>query len=158
MMLSLAISILAFVLSVVGLVISTRQLREARRANILPAAIDLFREYRSPEMMMARALVFKALKPSQGERPNPTLGLQDLPADVGASAIRVSHFLDHLGVLVANDLMSPEMAASFLGDSAQNLWSTLGDYIEEERKLRRSPEFQKNFQKLVEALAAVYAR
>jgi hypothetical protein len=46
-------------------------------------------------------------------------GTRGLPDDVAQAAPKVSHFLDNLGVLVANGLLDPRLPAGFLGDSTR---------------------------------------
>ena len=67
---------------------------------------------------------------------DPEGGMRGLPDEVARAALRVSHYLDNLGVLVANGLLEPELAAGFLGDSALRLWRDLYPFITRERELR----------------------
>lgn len=62
--------------------------------------------------------------------------------------MRVSHYLDNLGVLVANDLLNPHLAAGFLGDSTLRLWSLLEPFIERERALRSPNAYLQYFEHL----------
>jgi hypothetical protein len=130
---ALALALAALAVAAVAAVISARQLREARRANAFPATVDLFREYRSREMVAARRLLFERLPAHEAEG-----GIQGLPDDVAQAALMVSHYLDNLGVLVAHHLLDPRLAAGFLGDSTLRLWSQLAPFIVFERS-RRSP-------------------
>ena len=49
-----AISIASVLIAVVALVYSARQVQLMRRQNLLPAALDFFREARTPEWFVAR--------------------------------------------------------------------------------------------------------
>ena len=54
---SLVIADAAVIVSALTMIIVALQVAEARKANALPATIDLFREYRSAEMEKARRLL-----------------------------------------------------------------------------------------------------
>jgi hypothetical protein len=140
---ALAIAILALVVAIASAVISARQLREARKANAFPAAIDLFREFRDPGFVADRRLLLTEL-----EDCDPELGMQGLPDRVRPAAFRVSHYLDNVGVLVAHRLIDPEIAGSFLGASALQLWEELKEFIRRERVLRSYPDYQMHFEHL----------
>jgi hypothetical protein len=153
---TLAIAILALVVSIVAAFISIRELQETQKANAFPAAVDLFREFRDPKMVAARRRLLEELPEL-----DPEIGIRGLPEDLQSAFLRISHYLDNLGVLVSYELMKPEMAAAFLGDSALQLWKTLEDFIAKERELRSFPEYQTNFEHLaatVEALQPSRAR
>ena len=60
----------------------------------------------------------------------------------------MSQYLDNLGVLVAHGLLSPELAAGFLGDSALRMWRVLSPFIVRERELRTPPHYQHYFEHL----------
>ena len=108
---SLVIAIAAVVVSTATMIVVALQVAEARKANALPATIDLFREYRSAEMEKARRLLADRLPDL-----DPATGMKGLPDDVAVAAFQVSQYLDNLGVLVARGLLSAELAAGFLGE------------------------------------------
>lgn len=147
---TLAIAIAALVVAAGSAVISVWQLREARKANAFPATVDLFREYRARDMVAARRLLSEKL-------PNldPAAGIRDLPDDVAQAALRVSHYLDNLGVLVAHELLDPRLAAGFLGDSTLRLWSQLEPFIAQERTLRSPKAYLQYFEHLAVTLHQV---
>ncbi len=149
-MAALAIALLALAVAIASAVISARQLREARKANAFPAAIDLFREFRDPEFVADRRLLVGELRNC-----DPVLGMQGLPDGVREAAFRVSHYLDNVGVLVAHRLIDPEIAGSFLGASALNLWEELKEFIRRERVLRSFPDYQMHFEHLAATVASL---
>jgi hypothetical protein len=142
----LAVAILALVVAVSAAVISGWQLRESRKANLVPGIVDLFREYRADEMVRARRVLVDVA------RYNSDAGLQGLPEEVIQAAIRVINYLNHVGILVANGLLSPALARSFLGGSASRLWRDLSPFISRERELRGRPRYARHFQDLGTAL------
>jgi hypothetical protein len=122
------VAIAAIVISVLALLVATAVLYQATRANRLPAAVDLFREYRSPDMVQARRVLFQKLADE-----NPNLGISHLPPDVRAAAERVGFYLDNVGALVAHRLVHRKLVAGFLGVSAQSQWKALLPYVNRER-------------------------
>lgn len=147
---ALAIAIAALVVAAIAAVISVRQLREARKANAFPATVDLFREYRSEEMVKARRLLSQELVNA-----DPAEGIRGMPDDLARAALRVSHYLDNLGVLVAHELLDPKLAAGFLGDSTLRLWSDLGPFIFSERSFRIPKAYLQYFEHLASTLHEV---
>jgi hypothetical protein len=147
---ALGVAIVALVIAAIAVVVSAWQLREARRANAFPAALDLFREYRSPEMVKARRLLFDEL-PKMDRKG----GIRALPDEVAQAALKVSHYLDNLGVLVAHGLLDPKLAAGFLGDSTLGLWRELSPFIRRERELRSPAAYQQYFEHLAATLEEV---
>lgn len=147
---ALIISLVSAATAIAVSLVAWRQLREARIANALPAAIDLFREYRSDSLTTARKVVFAELG---GAEESPAMSA--LPDNVRPSAYLISHFLDNLGVLVAEGLMKPELAARFLGDTAISLWLKLEPSIQKERELRASRLWSgaRDYQRYFEDLA-----
>ena len=149
-MAALAIAVVALIVATVSAAISARQLREARKANAFPAAIDLFREFRDPAFVADRRLLLREL-----ENCDPAFGMSGLPDGVNQAAFRVSHYLDNVGVLVAHKLIDPEIAVSFLGASALNLWQALKEFIRRERVLRSYDDYQMHFEHLAATVDAL---
>lgn len=83
---------------------------------------------------------------------DPAAGIRALPDDVAQAALRVSHYLDNLGVLVAHGLLDPKLAAGFLGDSTLRLWSQLQPFIARERTLRSPQAYLQYFEHLAVTL------
>jgi hypothetical protein len=145
--LALVIAISALVVAIAAAVISARQLLEVEKANTFPATVDLFREYRTREMVAARRLISERLPQLSEES-----GFSGLPDDVAQASLKVSHFLDNLGVLVANDLLDPKLAAGFLGDSTLRQWVLMKPFIERERELRSPNAYLQYFEHLAATL------
>jgi hypothetical protein len=149
-MTALAIAVVALLVALASAVISFRQLREARKANAFPAAIDLFREFRDPAFVADRRLLLRELQNCDSEQ-----GMSGLPDGIREPAFRVSHYLDNVGVLVAHRLIDPEIAVSFLGASALNLWQALSPFIRRERVLRSYADYQMHFEHLAATVDAL---
>jgi hypothetical protein len=116
---TIAISALAALAAVVSAAFAWGLTRQSRRANELPAIIDLFAEYRSPEMVRARRLVHAEL----GGGVDP-VALHELPDSLAEAATRVGHFLDHLGVLVSLGLLRADVVSSFIGRASSRCGKT----------------------------------
>lgn len=104
---ALIISIVAGVAALVAVTVSWWQLHKARVANQLPAVVDLFGEYRSPGLTTERRIVFEQIGPAEQRLP-----LSQLPDHVKSAAVQVCHYLDNLGVLVAEGLVQPQIVAA----------------------------------------------
>ena len=122
------------------------QLQQAKKANDLPTAIGMFREFRGKRE--ARRIALAELPP--GVHP-----MKELRDDV----IELIHLLDNIGMLVAEDLVSAELVAGYMGDSVIALWDKLGPSLEADRKRRRdegeSDAFQMYFQYLARRMREV---
>jgi hypothetical protein len=131
------------------------QLTQARIANELPTVIGLFRDYRWPDMREARARLFDELQKGTVLEGVP---ITQLPEPIRGDALMVSHFLDNLGVLVAEGFMKPELAAGFLGTTSLSMWRLLKPHIDAERDLRAregwegGSDYQRYFEHLAETL------
>ncbi len=147
---ALTVAIAALAVAAIAALISARQLTEATRANAFPATVDLFREYRSREMVAARRLLSQKLPVAED-----ATAIRDLPDDVAQAALKISHYLDNLGVLVAHNLLRPELAAGFLGDSTLRLWRQLEPFIVRERVLRTPNAYLQYFEHLATTLHEV---
>jgi len=111
---------------------------------MFPTVVELFREYRSADMLEARRVVFQVLAEDVRDTP-----LTRLPDAVRLPAIQLSHYLDNLGVLVSDGLVDPRIVARFLGVSAIATWIRLEPYIRSERTLRGDDIYQMHFENLV---------
>ena len=79
---SLVIAIAAVIVAALTMIIVALQVAEARKANALPATINLFREYRSAEMEKARWLLTERLPdldPASGISGQPVPGQPRCP-------------------------------------------------------------------------------
>jgi hypothetical protein len=144
---ALVVAIVALSISAAAVLISMRQLRETRKANSFPATVDLFREYRSTEMVAARRLLR-----DRATTLDPSKGVRGQPDDVAQAVLRVGHYLDNLGVQLHYGLIEPELVAGFLGDSTLGLWSVLQPLIVRERELREPSAYLSYFEHLAETL------
>jgi hypothetical protein len=149
---ALAVAIASAVVAVGSVIISWRQLHQARVANLLPTAIGLFREFRN--MTGGRHRLSPVLADIDIDVP-----LTKLPLEIRDDALRLAHFLDNLGFLVAEGLVRPEHVAGFLGTAVLDTWQKLGPHIYAERALRRelhaSPDYQRYFEDLAERVREV---
>ncbi len=101
-------------------------------------------------MVAARRLISEKLPELDGAS-----GIRGLPDDVAQASLKVSHFLDNLGVLVANDLLDPKLAAGFLGDSTLRQWLLLQPFVERERELRSPNAYLQYFEHLAATMRDV---
>jgi hypothetical protein len=125
------IAVVAVVISLGAWIVSSRQLREARKANAFPAVIDLFREYRSDEMVAARRLMKVGL-------PATACPVHQISDDnVRTAALRLIHYYQNIGVLLHHELIRPEIVSGYLGVSAQRVWGQLAAFIQLEREERQ---------------------
>jgi hypothetical protein len=117
--------------------------REARRTNEFPALLELLRDYRRLELDRAYIVI-----EFPTEFPDPSIGIKGLPPETRARVLRVSHFLDQLGLLVHLDLADLVSLAGYMGNSILRIWSRIGPFIYAEEDLRGEP-----YQRYFEALA-----
>jgi hypothetical protein len=146
-MLASTLAVAALLLSGLAAATSVRQLREARKANAFPATVDLFREYRSEQMVAARRLLSRRLVELDHGK-----GIQGMPDDVARAALKLAHYFDNLGVQVEHRLIPADIVAGFLGDSALRLWSQLEPFIFSERELRSPNSYLEYFEHLATVL------
>ncbi|MFD1044353.1 hypothetical protein ACFQ1S_01465 [Kibdelosporangium lantanae] len=116
----------------VAVVSMRRQWRTARNANTVAAILKLFEEYRADDLRLARRAVFQMMDYSTDSTP----ALRDLPEDIRVSAERVSHYFDHVGLLVGHHLVPAKPMISFFGLGCAALWDKLEPYVVAERNLR----------------------
>jgi hypothetical protein len=128
---------------------AAKQLEITAKAAQLSAALEFMGEYRSFSMRLARLAVRKIPPHKVGRC------LRSLPLHQYEAATRISNFLDHLGALVAEDLLAPKPAFSFLGGSALEMWDILGPYIYSERRAPGASElYQRHFEHLAAKMSA----
>jgi hypothetical protein len=104
-------------------------LREARKAQKVPALLDFVREYRQYED--DRRYVLLQLRDH-----DPRLGTSRLPAEARRHVVNVCHYLDHLGSVVRHGLIDLEVVAGLMGESILMSWGALAPYIYKERERR----------------------
>ena len=144
-LLSIIVSIIALLLSIL---VAIKQSHDAKSSDSVSAVLELFAEFRKPELVEARQTVIHKLSV---DNYCPEVGLYGLPDEVKHSALSVSHFFDHVGVLVAHNLVNREAIIGWIGDSAIYCWDSLFPYIVAERKIRNAP-YQEYFELLYEAI------
>ena len=144
---ALTIAIIALLVAAFAAFTSWRQLSEVRKANSFPAVVDLFREYRTSEMVAARRLLSEKLP-----HIDPPCAIHDLPDDLADAALRVMHYLDNLGVMLHHGLVEPEIVSGFLGGSAARIWRELSGFIVRERASRPNGVYVEYFEHLVATL------
>jgi hypothetical protein len=133
-------------ISIAALIIALYALREARKSNTLPGALEFLGQYRG--LATDRRRVIDKLKPNAGE-------VSDLDPEIRDEVIRVSHYLDQLGFLVEHNLVDAKLVAGFMGDSIVLLWQVLSPFIKTERERRGGGDYQWYFQKLAERMEAM---
>jgi len=139
---SIIMSVIAVLISSAAIMITSRN---SKKSDSVMAVLNLFTEFRSANN--ARRLIGKKLA---SECSCTSLGWDGLPDDLKESAKNVSHFFDHLGVLVAHNLVNKEAIFGWLGGSIERNWILLAPYIDAERKIRENDNYQKYFEILYE--------
>lgn len=145
---SLFLNIVSLLLSSVAITLSARltgrQAKSQEDANLLSITIDLFREWRSEEFKVSYTYVVREL------RSHDTAHGFDLPIEARRHAVRVSHYLDNLGLLVHYGVVRRDLVISFIGGAILDAWTSLAPYIYTERDKR-----QNVYQEFFENLAAL---
>jgi hypothetical protein len=124
---SIVLSLLALIIS---LFVAQRQLRASRDSDSISAMLQLFGEYRTDEFRSARRAIFR-MNFSQ-----PCQLLIEMRAQQREEIELVAHFFEHVGLLIAFDLIPAEPMVAFFGFSCQQLWLKLESTIEAERQAR----------------------
>jgi hypothetical protein len=144
---AIVISIGAVLVSMISAGFAWMQLRQAKRASEVPAITGLFAEYRSPEMVAARKLLYAQLPGTEA------CPLHDLPPPLAEAAELVAHYLDHLGVLVRFRLLKPKVVSGFILLSAKHVWDELVTYVDLEREKRDGGLYLNHFEHLVAVMS-----
>jgi hypothetical protein len=124
--------------------------RAAERSNALPILSAAFDEFRSAEFQGHLRRVWN-------EAPGhvPEKGFQALPDEWRASAYRVAYFFEHLGLLVAYELVPKDSIVDFSANLVVRSWRALAPFVEAERRYRKrtgdgmSSGFVSHFEHLV---------
>jgi len=130
-------SVIALVVSVVALVVSTlfavRQQRSARTANNTTVAVELLsREMLSAWFQESEAYVIGRLV----DEHEPSDGIEGLPLDARAHVYRVGWFYASVAHLVAFGAINELMVISIVKFRLNQAWTVLAPYIQAERALR----------------------
>jgi hypothetical protein len=127
---SLLVSFGSVLIALIALVLSARQ---TRRQNLLPVALDVFRESRTEEWFRARDWVVTRLAAEH----SPDKGVSGLPEPARERVRRVVFFYDNLGVFVAYKVIGQDLAIGFHGVGMNEAWFVLEPYIRREREIRK---------------------
>lgn len=119
--------------AVLALVLSVRQVRLMSRQNLLPVALDFFREARTAEWFVARDWIIEHLA---AECP-PDRGVSGLPEPARRHVRKVGFFYDNLGVFVAYGVVEEDLVLGFFGVGLNEVWIVLQPYIRQEEEIRR---------------------
>lgn len=138
--------------SVVAVVIAVLQSRIAKRALEMPVLVDMLHEFRSPDFKRRQDRLYREL-PGR----NPSDGFDGLPADLRADVLYVSHFYDHIGLLMRSSAVEKDDIARFLGGSAASAWKHSKPFIRRQREITGEP-YQQYFEGFVRALPQATAR
>ncbi|GAA2589594.1 hypothetical protein GCM10010435_80250 [Winogradskya consettensis] len=140
---SLVVSILA--LAVSGGV-AVRQLVRMRHSNMLPVALDLFREFRTGQFRDNMRYIVEDLWTEHP--PGDDTGILDLPDNDRARVIPVVSYFNNVGVLVANGVVDETVVRGFMGQSVLRAWDRAAPYLRAERLHRADPSYNAFFEHL----------
>jgi hypothetical protein len=138
-MASLLLTVLALVVSLVALAISSiiswRQLRSMKSANHLPVAIELLtRDYGKPEFQRQERTMMEQL-PSIV----PAIPISALPEALYIDTLQVINFYDSMGILVAFGSVDENLVLATINYRIRRIWQTLEPFVRAERELRQGP-------------------
>lgn len=125
----------------------------AEKSNSLPVASHVFAEFRSQEF---RAHLLRVWTETPSDVPDD--GFQALPQDWRESAYAVAYFFEHLGLLVAYELIPQNFILDCSSHALVRSWRTLEPFIHQERVYRqRTADLSPNFVSHFEHLAVIAA-
>ena len=139
---SLLVSLLALLVSAGAAI---RQLARLRHSNMLPVALDLFREFRTPQFRDHMRYLQEEL---WDQCPPGGIGIADLSDEARGHLAPVSGYFNNVGVLVANGVVDTELVQSFMGGSVLRAWWRIAPYVEVERQRRNDPNYALFFENL----------
>jgi hypothetical protein len=128
-----AISSVSVLIAVVALVYSVQQVHLMRRQNLLPVALDFFREARTPDWFVARDWIINHLAIEH----SPDLGVSGLPESAREHVRKVGFFYDNLGVFVAYRVVEEDLVLGFFGVGMNEVWAIICPYIHREEEIRQ---------------------
>lgn len=132
-LLASAISAASVLIAVLALVYSVQQVHLMRRQNLLPVALDFFREARTPEWFVARDWVIKHL----AEECSPDLGVSGLPEPAREHVRKLGFFYDNLGVFVSYRVVEEDLVLGFFGVGMNEVWAIVYPFIRREEEIRK---------------------
>jgi hypothetical protein len=104
-----------------------------QRQNLLPIALDFFREARTPEWFVARDWVLKHL----AAECLPDFGVSSLPEPAREHVRKLGFFYHNLGVFVAYRVVEEDLALGFFGPGMNEVWAIVDPYIRREEEFRQ---------------------
>jgi hypothetical protein len=125
---SIVLSCAALIISIIA---ARSQFKSSRNSDSVATMLNLFTEYRQDDLKKARRVIFR-LPVSKNHHQR----LGDLSGDVRVAGERVAHFFDHVGLLIAFDLIPAEPMIGFFGFGCHQLWLKLAPFIQAEREAR----------------------
>lgn len=130
---SLALNLLALVISVIALSVSVvmgrRQLKLARDSHLLPIISDIFKETRSEPFLESMAYIRDRLAELPADN-----GYRHLPGDARLHVRRVGLFYDDIGKLVAHSIVEEDIVLGAYGGAIQRIWDIIAPYVYSERQ------------------------
>ncbi|GAA2523345.1 DUF4760 domain-containing protein [Winogradskya humida] len=146
----MVLSLSSLVVSILALAVSggvaVRQLVRMRHSNMLPVALDLFREFRTPHFRDNMRYIVEDLWTEHP--PGDDTGILDLPDDDRARVVPVVSYFNNVGVLVANGVVDASTVRSFMGGSVLRAWDRAAPYLRTERRHRADPSYNAYFEHL----------
>lgn len=144
---SLIISIIAVIVSIIAIAYSVII---SQRSNSLQIMTDLFQEYRSIEFKDASRYVIDDLE----KNCNPEDGYWQLKDPSRTRVLKVSHFFNNIGALVAYKIVDEDLIIGYMGSNILMVWDKLYPFLENERSHRLKKhgigkEYQEHFEDLV---------
>ncbi|MEU7873365.1 hypothetical protein [Dactylosporangium sp. NPDC049140] len=135
-------SVLALVVSVVALVVTSRiaarQIRSARVSNETVVALDwLTRELINDAFLESEAYVLDRL----AEEESAELGVSGLPTTARIHVLRVGRYYASLGHLVVFGVVDERLILSLVHHRIRTAWIACKPFVEAERKIRGAPFF-----------------
>lgn len=128
-------SALSSLIVAVSIVILFRQVREAQKAMYAQTFFEASARLQDEKLRDDRGFVFLVKgKP-----------LEQWTAQEVASAERVCHNYDTVGIMVRKEMLPKEIIIDSWGDSLRRLWPIVWPLVEKYRRERQAPEFWDDF-------------
>lgn len=128
------LNIVAIGLSVLALSSSTyfafQQVSSLKRANYLPAYLELLEDFRSPTFHQHHRYVIQRLRAEH----DPDLGISGLPAEAQEAVYDVAFFLHNFVILKRLGIIDDRYLMT-LNDRAVRTWEAIGPFVRREREL-----------------------
>lgn len=145
---ALALGIVAIVVSLLALCTSTllaaRQVSLMRRANDIPAVVQLLSEFRSRQFHDDYIYVTTRLRAEH----DPQLGITALPDPAKSAVLSVAYYYQNFAFLIGFEILDERKVMAVLRTRIIDTWSAIGPYVLAERT--KNPP---TFLTMLEALA-----